>query len=77
MLILVSVHVIVQAGGQGWAVPAGRRDGRISLASEANANLPGPGSKAPQLIAMFANKGLSTAQMVTLSGKSRTLVRIA
>ncbi|CAN6226276.1 unnamed protein product [Urochloa humidicola] len=48
-------------------MPAGRLDGRESFASETN-QLPGPDSTLSQLQDMFANQGLDTADMVTLSG---------
>ncbi|KAB1228249.1 Peroxidase 5 [Morella rubra] len=55
-------------GGYGYEVPAGRRDGRISLASEASKNLPPPTLNVNQLTQFFANKGLTQEEMVTLSG---------
>ncbi|PKA46581.1 Peroxidase 5 [Apostasia shenzhenica] len=59
---------IVMAGGVEYQVPAGRRDGRVSLASETFANLPGPNSNLRQLTQSFANKGFTQDEMVTLSG---------
>lgn len=54
--------------GLGYDVPAGRRDGRISVDTEASANLPGPRSDVNQLTRAFTNKGLTQEEMVTLSG---------
>ncbi|THF97156.1 hypothetical protein TEA_016367 [Camellia sinensis var. sinensis] len=68
---LVRMHFhdcFVRAGGLGYDVPAGRRDGRVSLASEANTNLPSPASNVNQLTQIFGNKGLTQEEMVTLSG---------
>ena len=49
-------------------MPAGRYDGRVSLDSEALANLPPPFASLQELKDMFAAKGLGTEDMVTLSG---------
>ncbi|KAL5700700.1 peroxidase [Ranunculus cassubicifolius] len=57
-----------KTGGFNYAVPAGRRDGRVSLFGDIPANLPPPVFNASQLQANFARKGLSTDEMVTLSG---------
>ncbi|XP_030463162.2 peroxidase 5-like [Syzygium oleosum] len=56
------------AGGSHYAVFSGRRDGRVSLASEVIENLPGAFFNAVQLKENFAKKGLSLQDMVTLSG---------
>eukprot|EP00253_Pinus_taeda_P029491 PITA_29491 len=52
----------------GWDVPAGRRDGIISLASEVATNIPAPTFNVSQLTQRFASKGLSQKDMVILSG---------
>ncbi|OEL22862.1 Peroxidase 2 [Dichanthelium oligosanthes] len=49
-------------------MPAGRYDGRVSLGSEALANLPPPFASLQELKDKFAAKGLDTEDMVTLSG---------
>lgn len=56
------------AGKIYYAVQGGRRDGSVSLAAEVSENLPAPSFTADQLVASFAGKGLSAADMVTLSG---------
>lgn len=69
-VILISFFVLFksQAGGLGYDVPAGRRDGRVSLSTEALSNLPPPTLNVNQLTQAFANKGLTQEEMVTLSG---------
>ncbi|KAL1337346.1 hypothetical protein HN51_032020 [Arachis hypogaea] len=55
-------------GGVGYDVPAGRRDGRISLASDTRTDLPPPTFNVNQLTQLFSKKGLTQEEMVTLSG---------
>ncbi|XWS38071.1 hypothetical protein CRYUN_Cryun19dG0099500 [Craigia yunnanensis] len=55
-------------GGLGYDVPAGRRDGTISLASEIIGNMPPPTFNVNQLTQLFAKKGFTQEEMVTLSG---------
>ncbi|KAK2637213.1 hypothetical protein Ddye_032005 [Dipteronia dyeriana] len=59
---------VEMSGGVGYDVPAGRRDGRVSIASETLTQLPPPSSNLNQLTQLFATKGLTQQQMVTLSG---------
>ncbi|KAK9924580.1 hypothetical protein M0R45_032944 [Rubus argutus] len=54
--------------GAFWQVPTGRRDGRVSLASEAARNLPPPFANITLLKAMFNGKGLSVKDLAVLSG---------
>ncbi|CAN6349794.1 unnamed protein product [Urochloa humidicola] len=59
---------VVLAGGPGYQVPAGRRDGNTSLAVDALNNLPPPFFNATELVDNFASKNLTLEDMVVLSG---------
>lgn len=61
---------LMQVEGLGYDVPAGRRDGKISLASDTRTDLPPPTFNVNQLTQLFAKKGLTQEEMVTLSGRS-------
>ena len=69
---LVYLHLqllpLVQTGGHGWAVPAGRRDGCYSNINDTITNLPAPTANLSHLIELFNSKGLTTQQLVVLSG---------
>ncbi|XP_076929956.1 peroxidase 24-like [Bidens hawaiensis] len=51
-----------------WPVFTGRKDGRVSLASEVGGNLPSANANFTTLLAQFANKSLDLNDLVTLSG---------
>ncbi|XP_027367447.1 peroxidase 66 [Abrus precatorius] len=67
-IIAISARdVVAMSGGPYWNVLKGRRDGRLSKASD-TINLPAPTSNVSQLIQSFAKRGLTVKDMVTLSG---------
>lgn len=54
-------------GGPFWSVPYGRKDGRLSLAEEAE-SLPRGHERITDLIELFQSKGLNVLDLVVLSG---------
>ncbi|KAL3700671.1 hypothetical protein R1sor_018693 [Riccia sorocarpa] len=68
ILALAAANAVSFIGGPKWKVPLGRRDGSVSLASEAVSKLPGDGFTYQQLISNFAPVGLNENDMVALSG---------
>ncbi|KAL6964297.1 Peroxidase N1 [Sarracenia purpurea var. burkii] len=67
ILALASRDAVVLTSGRRWQVPTGRRDGRISLASETS-TLPGFTESIDSQKQKFASKGLNTQDLVTLVG---------
>lgn len=67
ILALAARDVVVQSGGPNWEVPKGRKDGRISKASETR-QLPAPVFNISQLLQTFSQRGLSGDDLVALSG---------
>ncbi|CAJ2649402.1 unnamed protein product [Trifolium pratense] len=63
----------ILAGGPFWEVPFGRKDGKISLAKEANL-VPQGHENITGLIGFFQERGLDMLDLVTLSG-SHTIGR--
>ncbi|KAG6416958.1 hypothetical protein SASPL_124399 [Salvia splendens] len=68
VIALVARDSIVATGGPFWNVPTGRRDGVISNASEALAQIPAPTSNFTTLQNDFFAKGLDLKDLVLLSG---------
>lgn len=58
----------MQAGGKYYEVETGRRDGVVSIKSEAQAAIPPPTMPIQQAIALFAQKGLTKDDFVVLLG---------
>ncbi|XP_004238381.1 peroxidase 64-like [Solanum lycopersicum] len=67
ILALAARDAVTLSGGPYWAVPKGRKDGRISIASETR-QLPGPNFNISQLQQSFSQRGLSLDDLVALSG---------
>ncbi|GAA0149019.1 peroxidase [Lithospermum erythrorhizon] len=67
ILALAARDAVVAAGGPYWDVPKGRKDGRVSRASETS-KLPSPTFDLSQLQQSFSQRGLSTDDLVALSG---------
>ncbi|XP_021730508.1 peroxidase 57-like [Chenopodium quinoa] len=76
-IIVIATRVAVfLAGGRWYRVEVGRRDGVISLASEAEANLPASTISVPNAIDVFRRRGLNTQDFVLLLGGGHTVGRI-
>ncbi|XP_074579269.1 peroxidase 5-like [Curcuma longa] len=67
LLAFAARDAVVHYGGIHYEVPSGRRDGRISVASDADI-LPSPDFELAKLTDLFVSKGLSQAEMIVLSG---------
>ncbi|KAG2327056.1 hypothetical protein Bca52824_009784 [Brassica carinata] len=65
ILALAARDFVVLTGGPWWAVPLGRLDGRVSLAS--NVDLPGPTDSVAVQKQRFAAKYLNTQDLVVLA----------
>lgn len=68
ILALVARDATVHLNGPFWPVPLGRRDGRVSNATETVLNLPPAFFNITQLKQSFAAKNLTTKDLVVLSG---------
>ncbi|KAK6926302.1 hem peroxidase, partial [Dillenia turbinata] len=67
IIAIAARDVVAMIGGPHWNVLKGRKDGRVSKASE-TINLPAPSSNTTQLIQSFAKIGLGVKDLVALSG---------
>ena len=68
VLAFAARDALALVGGNAYQVPAGRRDGNVSVAQETSGNLPSPSANVNLLTQNFGSKGLTQAEMVTLSG---------
>ncbi|KAG1365640.1 hypothetical protein COCNU_12G006400 [Cocos nucifera] len=68
ILAVAARDSVVALGGPSWNVQLGRRDATTASFSDANSDIPSPTSDLSALISAFSKKGLSTTDMVALSG---------
>ncbi|XP_031131504.1 peroxidase 2 [Ipomoea triloba] len=68
ILALVARDAVTMINGPYWAVPLGRRDGVVSLSSEALNSLPAPFANISDLKSTFGALGLSVKDLAVLSG---------
>ncbi|XP_022138749.1 peroxidase 46 [Momordica charantia] len=68
IVVLAARDAVEFAGGPFVQVPTGRRDGRISAASNVRPNIVDTSFSVDQMMSLFAAKGLSADDLVVLSG---------
>ncbi|XP_049356258.1 peroxidase 27-like isoform X2 [Solanum verrucosum] len=68
ILALAARDAVSLINGPTWSVPLGRRDGRVSILSEASKNLPTPFDNFTTLKTTFGALGLNVKDLVVLSG---------
>ncbi|KAH7285481.1 hypothetical protein KP509_33G030200 [Ceratopteris richardii] len=68
ILALAARDAVVLSGGPSWTVMLGRRDSLTASYSDANANIPSPDDDISTLTSKFQAQGLSTTDLVVLSG---------
>lgn len=68
ILAVAARDAVVALSGPSWTVRLGRRDATTASFSTARSDLPSPLSDLSGLVTAFSNKGLSTTDMVALSG---------
>nr|ACN60163.1 class III peroxidase [Tamarix hispida] len=68
ILAVAARDSVVALGGKSWGVLLGRRDSTTASLSAANTGIPAPTLNLSGLITSFSNVGLSTKDLVVLSG---------
>ncbi|KAK4750147.1 hypothetical protein SAY87_027596 [Trapa incisa] len=68
ILAITARDSVVILGGPSWDVKLGRRDARTASQAAANSSIPPPTSSLSNLISSYRKVGLSTQDMVALSG---------
>lgn len=67
-LLHLIMHASMQTGGPAVQIPTGRKDGRVSAASNVRPNIVDTSFTIDEMIKLFSSKGLSLIDLVTLSG---------
>ncbi|KAG1338980.1 peroxidase 4 [Cocos nucifera] len=75
ILAVAARDSVVILDGPNWDVKLGRRDARTASLSAANNNIPPPTSSLSNLISKFSAQGLSTDEMVALSGQKYFILK--
>ncbi|XP_023524285.1 peroxidase 46-like [Cucurbita pepo subsp. pepo] len=68
VVVLAARDAVEFAGGPSVEVPTGRRDGRISAATNVRPNIVDTSFSVDQMMSLFSSKGLSADDLVILSG---------
>ncbi|PVH61295.1 hypothetical protein PAHAL_3G005800 [Panicum hallii] len=68
ILAVAACDSVVALGGPTWVVNLGRRDSMTASLDTSNNDIPAPTLDLSDLIKLFSNKGLSTTDMIALSG---------
>ncbi|KAJ3684178.1 hypothetical protein LUZ61_013342 [Rhynchospora tenuis] len=68
ILAITARDSVVKLGGPNWDVKLGRKDSKTASLQDANNDIPPPTSNLSNLTSKYAAKGLSTQDMVALSG---------
>ncbi|XP_047336297.1 peroxidase 27-like [Impatiens glandulifera] len=68
ILALVARDAVLLIKGPFWDVPLGRKDGRVSIKTEADNGLPSPFANISSLKSNFGNVGLNSKDLAVLSG---------
>ncbi|XP_058080369.1 peroxidase 10-like [Magnolia sinica] len=68
ILALAAREAVSLSGGPYWSVSLGRRDGTTASESAANEQIPGPFESLQNITSKFTSKGLSSKDVVVLSG---------
>nr|GMD26514.1 peroxidase 46-like [Ipomoea batatas] len=68
IIALAARDAVEFAGGPSVAIPTGRRDGRVSLGKNVRPNIIDTSFTMDEMVKIFAAKGLSLDDLVTLSG---------